>query len=307
MRSTFKLFDVLAPSFAAASSSSSNAASSAAGCVSGATLVRRRAGLRPLAGAEHRIAFVPLTKPNPGRILNPFQRLMDEAVWRAFIARDFGGVFAIIREHGMDVNYQRVQSDLTTALMAAAYHGETKVAAALIRSGALVRVTDASGNTALTIALSRGHSGCAALLKDVLHEEEEELAEWAQASAGAAAVKRSPLGAGVGVSGASSSTAAASTSSSSSSYEYDVYMLVDEDEDGGDAEGNGTVSSATSSSAAPSSSYSSPSIVGAGGRVTQLWVDPAAYSQLEGTVTAAGGDGDEEDIELVLGEGDDDE
>ena len=317
MRSYFKLFDVVAQGGRGASVSASSSSSSDAG-VSGATLIRRRAGLRPQTGSDHRVTFVPLTAPNPGRILNPFQRSMDEAVWRAFKFDDYTGVFSSLRLHGIDANYQRVQSDLTTPLMAAAYHGQTSVAAALIRCGALVRIPDASGSTALAIALGRGHGGTAALLRDVLAEEEEEIAEWGREMAGAAAVRRGPHSSSLDSSSASSSShSSVNVEKEKDGFEYDVYMLVEGDEAAGEGNresaaaetpaGGSDSSMATDQDAdapiAPSSTTATSGPFGAGstssGRITQILLDPLAYSSLS---AAAGGDGGDEgdEVEWVM-------
>jgi hypothetical protein len=107
---------------------------------------------------------------------------MDEAVWRAFQTRDVRGIMSALLM-GASVNYQRAASDLTTPLMAAAYCGDAAVVGSLLRRGALVRVTDSSGRTAVSYAASREHASLADLLRDVLADEEAELASWATAAA----------------------------------------------------------------------------------------------------------------------------
>lgn len=296
MRSYFKVFDVLT---GPATKSQETAASSSApeSVIAAATLVRRRAGLRPAGGADYRARFVPVTAANPGRILNPFQRMMDEAVWRAFTQGDFARVFQAMREHGMDVNFQRSQSDLTTALMAAAYHGETRIAATLIRQGALVRVPDVNGNTALSIAASRGHGTTASLLRDVLHEEEEELASWA-AVQGAVPARR------LGSSSASSPAAASARIDLDSNggmaegedYAYDVYMLVEEEEEEADgaeaAQGAGTSTEEAGAST---------------GRVANLRLDPSAYGSLTDALGGVGDGLDDGEVLVLDEDGSDDE
>ena len=101
---------------------------------------------------------------------------MDEAIWSAFQDGHFDAVFRAL-QLGADVNFQRSQSDLTTALMAAAYHGNGRVVARLLRRDALVRAPDARGATAAIFAEQRGHTKLARFLRDVLVEEREELRE----------------------------------------------------------------------------------------------------------------------------------
>lgn len=163
LRQSFRIFDVLADD---ASSS-----------VPGFRLIQRRMQFyrahADTVEADRRARFVPLSAPSPGRILNPFQRQLDEAIWRAFATADLAPVFDALRG-GADVNYQRMHSDLTTALMAAAFHGDARAVVALLRQGALARIADISGRSASRIASERGHVSLAALLRDVQHEEEEE-------------------------------------------------------------------------------------------------------------------------------------
>lgn len=161
---TFRVFDVL-----------SNIADNGAAASSSSRLIRRRLVLRPRSARDDLARFIPLSAPSPGRILNPFQREIDAAIWHAFATGDMTRIFAAVRG-GSDVNYQRMLSDLTTGLMAAAYHGDSQAAVLLIRKGALVRIADVSGRSAACIASDRGHVLLAAFLRDVLQEEEEEFA-----------------------------------------------------------------------------------------------------------------------------------
>jgi ankyrin repeat protein len=143
---------------------------------SSAALVRRRVGLRNIsrAGVAYRASFTPLTDLFPRRIFKPAERSMDEAIWGAFQKNNFSAVFQAL-SMGADVNFQRSKSDLTTALMAAAYHGQARIAATLIRSDALVRIKNSHGTTAVDIAIERGHEDLARFLHDALVEELEEI------------------------------------------------------------------------------------------------------------------------------------
>ena len=139
-----------------------------------ARLVHRGKQLRDPRAVDARVNFVPVGRVISNRVLNPFQRQMDQGIWKAFQSGDFSAVFASLND-GMDVNYQRPQSDLSTALMAAAFAGDDDVATDLLTRGALVRIPNVFGHTALRIATERGHAQLAALLADALLEEEEEL------------------------------------------------------------------------------------------------------------------------------------
>lgn len=90
---------------------------------------------------------------------------MDQAVYKAFKEEDFYSVFSLI-QNGMDVNYQRVESDGSTALMAAAYHGREDAVNKLLSLGANPCLIDAStGKTASGFAQQKGHLDLAEKLK----------------------------------------------------------------------------------------------------------------------------------------------
>lgn len=205
------------------------------------SLRRRWLGERSRRGLEERVLFVQQPRVVPNRVLNPAERRMDEAIWRAFRMRDFSGVAGAVAA-GAPVNFQRVQSDLTTALMAAAYHGNAALASALVRRGALARITDASGRTAVEYAVAGGALGLASLLRDVLAAEERELAEYAgveparrpsgTAAPGAGASAASGVSTDAGAEAASvdvDSSGVGSGAGEAEGEEFDLYVLVDEE------------------------------------------------------------------------------
>ena len=148
----------------------------------GVTLRRRWLGARDAASVQERVTFLPARAPVLNRVMTPLERAMDEAIWRGFRSADLRGIAPALAM-GASINYQRAASDLTTPLMAAAFCGDSTVVGSLVRRGALVRVTDSSGRTAVSYAASAGHVSLADLLRDVLVDEEAELAAWATAAA----------------------------------------------------------------------------------------------------------------------------
>ena len=72
------------------------------------------------------------------------------------------------------VNYRRRLGDATTALMAAAFHGDLDTVRLLLSSGARASLVDAGGKSAAVFAGMRGHRECFAELQRVADEEEEE-------------------------------------------------------------------------------------------------------------------------------------
>ena len=228
LRRSFRIYDIFATGTA-------TGATVAAAAGTDVHLVRRRAQLfRPhdSEAAEARARFIPLAVPNPGRILNPFQRQLDESIWVAFTTGDLGPVFTALRG-GAEVNYQRLHSDLTTALMAAAFHGDARATIALLRLGALARIADASGRSAARIAEDRGHVTLAALLRDVQHEEEEDFAAAVSSRPGAMSAA-ALLSSGPSV-GAGSET----------EFAFDVFVAMEDDVER-DAVGSSVSAAATS-------------------------------------------------------------
>jgi hypothetical protein len=222
LRSMFRMYDFnKAPAagvgggagVAGADSSSSSGSHGDGGAADSAALVRRRVGLRQVRTSEYRATFAPLVALQPRRIFRPSERMMDEAVWKAFQLGQFADVFRALAQ-GADVNFQRSKADLTTALMAAAYHGQARVVVALLRQDALVRVTDAHGANAAALAERRGHPELARFLRDVLVEEREEAVRWencdfpGEEDHGVAAREAAAAGGGGYGSGGDGSTAA---------------------------------------------------------------------------------------------------
>ncbi|CEG42464.1 yth domain containing 2 [Plasmopara halstedii] len=97
--------------------------------------------------------------------------VMDAAIYHAFRQEDFHSVFSLI-QNGMDVNFQRVESDLSSALMAAAHHGRDDAAAKLLSLGANPCLEDRTGNKAWNFAERRGHTELKEKLKKSCEEWE---------------------------------------------------------------------------------------------------------------------------------------
>ncbi|POM68019.1 Hypothetical protein PHPALM_15870 [Phytophthora palmivora] len=98
--------------------------------------------------------------------------VMDAAIYHAFRQEDFHSVFSLI-QNGMDVNFQRVESDYSSALMAAAHHGRDDAASKLLSLGANPCLEDHSGNKAWNFAERRGHTELMEKLKKCCEEWEE--------------------------------------------------------------------------------------------------------------------------------------
>lgn len=100
---------------------------------------------------------------------------MDEAVWKAFMFRDFSSLYMCVDHDssltGLDVNYRRHSSDFTSALMAAAHHGDAAMVSRLLKRGALVCLKDCHGRSAVKFAQDGGHAELAALLQQRLRSE----------------------------------------------------------------------------------------------------------------------------------------
>ncbi|KAG7394440.1 hypothetical protein PHYBOEH_005173 [Phytophthora boehmeriae] len=98
--------------------------------------------------------------------------VMDQAIYHAFRQEDFHSVFSLI-QNGMDVNFQRVESDLSSALMAAAHHGRDDAASKLLSLGANPCLEDRGGNKAWNFAERRGHTELMEKLKKKCEEWEQ--------------------------------------------------------------------------------------------------------------------------------------
>jgi hypothetical protein len=94
---------------------------------------------------------------------------MDQAIFKAFKSEDFHSVFSLIT-NGMDVNFQRVESDHSTALMAAAHHGREDAVNKLLNLGANPQLMDSTKVAAWGFAKRRGHTELADKLKKAADE-----------------------------------------------------------------------------------------------------------------------------------------
>ena len=90
-------------------------------------------------------------------------RRMDAAIFHAFQTGDLSPVFAALGVARID--FQRVHADGTTALMAAAFHGDLDAVRRLLELGATVTLSDVHGNDAIGLAKMRGHRETAILLE----------------------------------------------------------------------------------------------------------------------------------------------
>jgi hypothetical protein len=97
--------------------------------------------------------------------------VMDAAIYHAFRQEDFHSVFSLI-QNGMDVNFQRTESDHSSALMAAAHHGRDDAASKLLSLGANPCLADHTGNKAWNFAERRGHTELMEKLKKCCEEWE---------------------------------------------------------------------------------------------------------------------------------------
>ncbi|CAI5702891.1 unnamed protein product [Peronospora effusa] len=98
--------------------------------------------------------------------------VMDAAIYHAFRQEDFHSVFSLV-QNGMDVNFQRIESDHSSALMAAAHHGRDDVASKLLSLGANPCLEDHTGNKAWNFAERRGHTELMEKLKKCCQEWEQ--------------------------------------------------------------------------------------------------------------------------------------
>ncbi|OWZ15117.1 hypothetical protein PHMEG_00011299 [Phytophthora megakarya] len=97
--------------------------------------------------------------------------VMDAAIYHAFRQEDFHSVFSLI-QNGMDVNFVRAESDMSSALMAAAHHGRDDAASKLLSLGANPCLEDKTGNKAWNFAERRGHTELMEKLKKCCEEWE---------------------------------------------------------------------------------------------------------------------------------------
>lgn len=114
--------------------------------------------------------------PKPASVLSVSDRnaqvlgsAMDQAIYKAFKMQDFHSVFSLV-QNGMDVNFQRIESDRSTALMAAAHHGREDAVNKLLSLGANPALVDVNGDAAWTFAKRHGHMELMERLKRAAEE-----------------------------------------------------------------------------------------------------------------------------------------
>lgn len=114
-------------------------------------------------------AAAPVAKPTGSlsvsdRNVQVLGSAMDQAIYKAFKQEDFHAVFSLV-QNGMDVNFQRVESDQSTALMAAAHHGREDAVNKLLSLGASPCLVDTNNDAAWAFAKRRGHTELTERLK----------------------------------------------------------------------------------------------------------------------------------------------
>ncbi|DBA00559.1 TPA: hypothetical protein N0F65_006463 [Lagenidium giganteum] len=116
-----------------------------------------------------------ITKPSGAtmsvteRNKNVLGSAMDQAIFKAFKNQDFHSLFSLI-QNGQDVNFQRIESDMSTGLMAAAHHGRDDAANKLLTLGANPTLVDKDNSMAWQFAAKRGHQALADKLKKAAEE-----------------------------------------------------------------------------------------------------------------------------------------
>ena len=110
--------------------------------------------------------------PRVQHMVQQAERRMDEAIFHAFQSANFDPVFSALELTGNAVaNFQRTHADGTTALMAAAFHGNVPVLERLIEAGASATLTDVHGNDAVALASMRGHMQAKELLDQIVAKD----------------------------------------------------------------------------------------------------------------------------------------
>lgn len=109
--------------------------------------------------------------PSAAPVLNPVERQMDEAIFEAFQTGDLSSLHAVLASFPDTINFRRRLGDGTTALMAAAFHGNLDTVRHLLSLGAKASLADAGGKSAALIAGMRGHRACFAELQRAADEE----------------------------------------------------------------------------------------------------------------------------------------
>lgn len=130
----------------------------------------------------------------PARILTPLEQQMDKAIFNAFTSGpEACDTLLQVMWAGAPVDFQRIVTERTTALMAAAFNCRSDVVRELLDAGAKTHLTDVYGRTALDFARRAGHHPTILLLTDIedtggeRKSESNDSASALQAEGGAAA------------------------------------------------------------------------------------------------------------------------
>ncbi|CAN0551769.1 unnamed protein product, partial [Laminaria digitata] len=89
----------------------------------------------------------------------------------AFQTGDLASLHGVLASSPATINFRRRLGDGTTALMAAAFHGNLDTVRHLLSLGAKASLADAGGKSAALIAGMRGHRECFAELQRAANEE----------------------------------------------------------------------------------------------------------------------------------------
>lgn len=112
--------------------------------------------------------------PNETRPYTPAHMANTQAFQTGDLSSLRGLLTSCSRTTPAGVNYRRRLGDATTALMAAAFHGDLDTVRHLLSLGAQASLVDAGGRSAAMFAGMRGHRECFAELQRVAGEEEKE-------------------------------------------------------------------------------------------------------------------------------------
>lgn len=93
------------------------------------------------------------------------------SIGQAFQTGDLSSLHSILASSPATINFRRRLGDGTTALMAAAFHGNLNTVRHLLSLGAKASLADAGGKSAALIAGMRGHRACFAELQRAADEE----------------------------------------------------------------------------------------------------------------------------------------